>query len=360
MQRARSGEVVAGTAPYGFRFTPDRKTFEVEESEALIIRKIFRMAADGVGLNGIASALMAGGVPTPRGQRGAKVSGDGRTWSRAVLRQMVLSDCYLPTPRTICGRSSRAATSTGRSSRASTPRRSTGCGGSTGRAWRPITRTARGAGGSGRTRAPSGSPCPSPTRASQRSRCRGQDAGSWATGHPRTPVGDFGSSPAASFLPVRAQDGGPHRHQEERPPQLLLRLRAQEERPRPLRARRIVPPRRKDREEGAGACTRVPGEARGGQATCRGLRPVREGPPHPSGAGAFRLGGAARGHPAQALGAHRPRCGRDHHPRGPPRQAGRAGQGARRMPRGDTGAWRKPGAARGARRVARAGRGPGA
>ncbi|HET6658993.1 MAG TPA: recombinase family protein [Rubrobacter sp.] len=130
MQRARSGEVVTGTAPYGFRFTPDRKTFEVEESEALIIRKIFRMAADGVGLNGIASALMAGGVPTPRGQRGAKVSGDGRTWSRAVLRQMVLSDCYLPTPRTICGRSSRAATSTGRSSRASTPRRSTGCGGS--------------------------------------------------------------------------------------------------------------------------------------------------------------------------------------------------------------------------------------
>ena len=96
MQRARSGEVVAGTAPYGFRFTPDRKTFEVEESEALIIRKIFRMAAEGVGLNGIASALMAGGVPTPRGQRGAKGSGDGRTWSRAVLRQMVLSDCYLP------------------------------------------------------------------------------------------------------------------------------------------------------------------------------------------------------------------------------------------------------------------------
>jgi hypothetical protein len=96
MQRARSGEVVAGVAPYGFRFTPDRKAFEVEESEALVVRKIFRMAAEGVGLNGIASALMAEGVPTPRGHRSARGSGDGRTWSRAVLRQMVLSDCYLP------------------------------------------------------------------------------------------------------------------------------------------------------------------------------------------------------------------------------------------------------------------------
>jgi chromosome segregation ATPase len=52
-------------------------------------------------------------------------------------------------------------------------------------------------------------------------------------------------------LPVRAQDGGPHRHQEEKLPQLQLRLRSQEERPRPLRARRFVPPRRGDREEGA-------------------------------------------------------------------------------------------------------------
>jgi hypothetical protein len=39
---------------------------------------------------------LGGGVPTPRGQRGAKGSGDGRTWSRAVLRHMLLSDCYLP------------------------------------------------------------------------------------------------------------------------------------------------------------------------------------------------------------------------------------------------------------------------
>ena len=94
--RARKGEVVAGVAPFGFRFSADRKTFEVEEPEAAVVRRIFGMAAGGTGLNGIASALKADGVPTPRGFRGARGSGDGRTWSRLVLRQMVLSDCYLP------------------------------------------------------------------------------------------------------------------------------------------------------------------------------------------------------------------------------------------------------------------------
>jgi site-specific DNA recombinase len=94
--RARKGEVVAGVAPFGFRFSADRKTFEVEEPEAAVVRRILRMAAGGTGLNGIASALKADGVPTPRGFRDAKGSGDGKTWSRLVLRQMVLSDCYLP------------------------------------------------------------------------------------------------------------------------------------------------------------------------------------------------------------------------------------------------------------------------
>jgi site-specific DNA recombinase len=94
--RARTGEVVAGVAPFGFRFTPDRKNFEVEEQEAAVVLRVFSLAASGVGLNGVKSALQAGGVPTPRGFRGARGTGDGVTWSRAVLRQMVLSECYRP------------------------------------------------------------------------------------------------------------------------------------------------------------------------------------------------------------------------------------------------------------------------
>src|SRR5918995_2474623 len=85
--RARKGEVVAGVVPFGYRFTSDRKNFEVEEQEAVVVRKVFALAASGVGLNGVKSALQAEGVPTPRGFRGAKGTGDGATWSRLVLRQ---------------------------------------------------------------------------------------------------------------------------------------------------------------------------------------------------------------------------------------------------------------------------------
>lgn len=67
---SRTFKVVAGVAPYGFRFTPDRKNFEVEEGEAVVVRKIFSMAASGTSLNAIASALEREGVPTPRGARG--------------------------------------------------------------------------------------------------------------------------------------------------------------------------------------------------------------------------------------------------------------------------------------------------
>ena len=94
--RARKGEVVAGVVPFGYRFTPDRKNFEVEEQEAVVVRKVFAIAASGTGLNGVKNTLQAEGVPTPRGFRGAKGTGDGETWSRLVLRQMVLSECYRP------------------------------------------------------------------------------------------------------------------------------------------------------------------------------------------------------------------------------------------------------------------------
>jgi hypothetical protein len=40
---------VAGVAPFGFRFSADRKTFEVEEPEAAVVRRILRMAAGGTG-----------------------------------------------------------------------------------------------------------------------------------------------------------------------------------------------------------------------------------------------------------------------------------------------------------------------
>ena len=86
LQRARSGRVVAGVPPYGFRFNADNTNFVVAEAEMAVVRRIFSMVAGGVSLNGIKNALQEDGTATPRG---------GTLWSRAVLRQMVLDDAYL-------------------------------------------------------------------------------------------------------------------------------------------------------------------------------------------------------------------------------------------------------------------------
>src|SRR5215204_1637948 len=76
--RARKGEVVAGVVPFGYRSTSDRKNFEVEEQEAVVVRKVFALAASGVGLNGVKSALQAEGVPTREGSGARRARATGR------------------------------------------------------------------------------------------------------------------------------------------------------------------------------------------------------------------------------------------------------------------------------------------
>ena len=313
MQRARSGEVVAGTAPYGFRFTPDRKTFEVEESEALIIRKIFRMAADGVGLNGIASALMAGACPplAARGGEGlrgrthlepggAKADGPVRLlpphspddlWALVESGNLDRTVLASLDPETVYGVwwFNREGVETyyedGERRRRfwENPRSE----------WIAVPIPDAGV--------------PEEQVQGPRRRVLGNRAPSNAgrrfwdlSGGVLCPCGRR----MAAHTVTRKKSYPSYYY--------VCGLRRSGQGPASTAHRTTAPRRQRGR---CGACTRVPGEARGGQATCRGVRPVRAGPPHPSGAGAFRLGGAARGHPAQALGAHRPRCGRDHHPR---------------------------------------------
>ena len=95
MQRARSGRVVAGVPPFGFRFNADNTNFVVSEAEMAVVRRVFSMVAGGTGLNGVKNALQEDGTATPRG---------GTLWSRAVLRQIVLDDAYLArTHEEMCG-----------------------------------------------------------------------------------------------------------------------------------------------------------------------------------------------------------------------------------------------------------------
>ncbi len=67
-----------------------RTEYEINLEQAEVVRRIFRMYADGVGLKRIARALNAAKVPSPKvGRRGTG------SWSPSSLRAMLLNDRYL-------------------------------------------------------------------------------------------------------------------------------------------------------------------------------------------------------------------------------------------------------------------------
>lgn len=84
-QRAKQGKKTGGPAPYGYVNPPyghaQRGTLQVVPEEAVVVRKIFKMAADGLSDYRIADRLNQMGVPSSRG---------GRWWKSAVTR---ILDC---------------------------------------------------------------------------------------------------------------------------------------------------------------------------------------------------------------------------------------------------------------------------
>jgi hypothetical protein len=88
LRKAREGKIV-GTAPprYGYRYNEARNGLVISEPEMRIVEKIFRLAAEGLGLHAIQTRLRAEGIPTRKG---------AETWSRAVLRRMLWDDIYKP------------------------------------------------------------------------------------------------------------------------------------------------------------------------------------------------------------------------------------------------------------------------
>ena len=88
LRKAREGKVV-GTAPprYGFRYNEARNGFVIHGLETRTVEKIFRLAAEGLGLHAIQTRLRAECIST---RKGAEV------WSRAVLRRMLWDDVYKP------------------------------------------------------------------------------------------------------------------------------------------------------------------------------------------------------------------------------------------------------------------------
>ncbi len=77
-QRASQGKKNSGPAPYGFMNPPpghaQRGTLQVVPDEAVVVRKIFRMSADGLSDYAVAARLNELGTPSPRGGKWGKTS----------------------------------------------------------------------------------------------------------------------------------------------------------------------------------------------------------------------------------------------------------------------------------------------
>jgi site-specific DNA recombinase len=88
LRKAREGKVIATTKPpYGFRYNVSRNALINYEPEMLVVRKIFRLAAEGFGTYVIQKRLYQENIPSPRGNR---------SWHRKIIKELVISDVYKP------------------------------------------------------------------------------------------------------------------------------------------------------------------------------------------------------------------------------------------------------------------------
>ena len=88
LRRVRQGNPnVTGQPRYGFRYNEAKDALVVHEPEMRVVEKIFRMAAEGLGLNAVQGRLHAAGVPTARGKP---------VWDLQMIRRVIASDMYRP------------------------------------------------------------------------------------------------------------------------------------------------------------------------------------------------------------------------------------------------------------------------
>jgi site-specific DNA recombinase len=90
LRRVREGNPnVTGQPKYGFRYNENKDALIVHEPEMRVVEKIFRMAADGLGLHAIQSRLHAAAVFTATGKP---------VWDHQMIRRIIASDMYRPHP----------------------------------------------------------------------------------------------------------------------------------------------------------------------------------------------------------------------------------------------------------------------
>lgn len=72
--KARGGDKPAGVTPYGYRYSADKKSVEIDEAEGVIVKRIFSLTQTGHTLQQIADILTAQGITTRQGKNFSKGS----------------------------------------------------------------------------------------------------------------------------------------------------------------------------------------------------------------------------------------------------------------------------------------------
>lgn len=113
-RKAREGYTLCcGCTPYGYRREKGNKVIIVKQDEAKVVRRIFKMYADGTPFTTIAKTLTAEGIPTKRAGQTINIKKDGEVvdtktfvgvWSPKLIRLMLTNPVYIGKVRYGIGR----------------------------------------------------------------------------------------------------------------------------------------------------------------------------------------------------------------------------------------------------------------
>lgn len=84
VRRAESGRIPGVALAYGYKLTATPGVWEIDESQAEIIRQIFTSYASGIGLVSICRRLNDSGIPAPR----------GKSWATSTIRYILGNQLY--------------------------------------------------------------------------------------------------------------------------------------------------------------------------------------------------------------------------------------------------------------------------
>lgn len=113
-RKAREGYTLCcGCTPYGYRREKGNKVIIIKQDEAKVVRRIFKMYAEGTPFTAIAKTLTAEGIPTKRAGQTINIKKDGNVidtktfvgvWSPKLIRLILSNPVYIGKVRYGIGR----------------------------------------------------------------------------------------------------------------------------------------------------------------------------------------------------------------------------------------------------------------